>query len=124
MISSLSDGAYVLGQVRPWRAMHLQLGSLDFPSLMARVRAGAEARSLPSARLFDNLYFMAKSTLKDNRKIKRGRPATGTAPMVGVRMPKELQAEILAWAKTQPEPPKLATAVRRLVELGLRTRGK
>ncbi|MCC8939334.1 hypothetical protein H8A99_23375 [Bradyrhizobium sp. Arg68] len=61
---------------------------------------------------------MAKS-IKDNRKIGRGRPATGTAPLVGVRMPKELQAEVRAWAKYQPDNPKLATAVRRLVEIAL-----
>jgi len=62
---------------------------------------------------------MAKS-IKDNLKIRRGRPTTGgAAPLVGVRMPKELQAKILAWAKDQPESPKLATAIRQLVELGL-----
>ncbi|MGY4605754.1 hypothetical protein ACVW16_004166 [Bradyrhizobium sp. USDA 4474] len=61
---------------------------------------------------------MAKS-IKDNRKIGRGRPATGTAPLVGVRMPKELQVEIRAWAKDQPDSPKLATAIRQLVEIGL-----
>jgi hypothetical protein len=66
---------------------------------------------------------MAKS-IKDNRKIQRGRPATGTAPLVGVRMPKELQTEIRAWAKNQPDAPKLATAIRRLVEIALKAKGK
>lgn len=65
---------------------------------------------------------MAKA-IKDNRKIGRGRPATGTAPMVGVRMPEELQAEVRAWAKHQPDSPKLATAVRQLVEIGLKAKG-
>jgi hypothetical protein len=60
-------------------------------------------------------------SIKDNPK-RRGRPATGNAPMVGVRMPKEFQAEIRAWAKKQQDNPALATAVRRLVELGLKAK--
>lgn len=43
--------------------------------------------------------------------------------MVGVRMPEELQAEVRAWAKHQPDSPKLATAVRQLVEIGLKAKG-
>lgn len=39
--------------------------------------------------------------------------------MVGVRMSEEFQAGIKAWADKQPDAPPLATAVRRLVELGL-----
>jgi hypothetical protein len=39
--------------------------------------------------------------------------------MVGVRMSEELQAEIRAWAGKQDDDPPFATAVRRLVELGL-----
>jgi hypothetical protein len=50
---------------------------------------------------------------------RRGRPATGNAPMVGVRMTEEFQAEIAAWARRQPDVPALATAIRRLVEIGL-----
>jgi len=60
-----------------------------------------------------------KKSIKDNRKKGRGRPATGTAPLVGVRMTEEFQNEIKAWAKAQPDKPQLATAVRRLVEIGL-----
>ncbi|MGE9009795.1 hypothetical protein ACO2JO_14505 [Leptospira interrogans] len=63
---------------------------------------------------------MTKS-IKDNPK-KRGRPATGNAPLVGVRMTEEFQAEIRAWSKKQPDDPALATAIRRLVELGLKAR--
>jgi hypothetical protein len=61
-----------------------------------------------------------KKSIKDNPKKTRGRPATGKAPLVGVRMPKEFQAEIKAWAKKQQDHPALATAIRRLVELGLK----
>jgi hypothetical protein len=62
-----------------------------------------------------------KKSINDNRKS-RGRPATGTAPLVGVRMTEEFQAEINAWAKKQQDHPALATAIRRLVELGLTVR--
>jgi hypothetical protein len=63
-----------------------------------------------------------KKSIKDNPKKTRGRPATGKAPLVGVRMPEEFQAEIKAWAKKQQDHPALAPAIRRLVELGLETR--
>lgn len=62
---------------------------------------------------------MSKSPKKDNQKKRRGRPATGVDPLVGVRMSKQLQAEIRAWAERYADKPKLATAVRRLVEIGL-----
>jgi hypothetical protein len=59
-----------------------------------------------------------KTSINDNRKT-RGRPATGTAPLVGVRMTEEFQDAIRAWAQKQSDNPALATAIRRLVELGL-----
>ncbi len=61
---------------------------------------------------------MGKS-IKDNLK-RRGRPATGNAPLVGVRMTSELQEVIRAWAAKQSDRPALATAIRRLVEIGLK----
>jgi hypothetical protein len=64
-----------------------------------------------------------KKSIKDIPK-KRGRPATGNAPMVGVRMTDDFQAEIKAWSKNQPDHPALATAIRRLVEIGLKAKGK
>jgi len=64
-----------------------------------------------------------KKSINDTRK-KRGRPATGTAPLVGVRMTEEFQAQVKAWAKKQEDHPPLATAIRRLVELGLRAKAK
>jgi hypothetical protein len=66
---------------------------------------------------------MGKS-INDNRKIRRGRPATGTAPLVGVRMTEDLQAHIKAWAKKQSDNPPLATSIRRLVEIGLKAKPK
>jgi hypothetical protein len=64
---------------------------------------------------------MAKS-IRDNPKKKRGRPATGKAPLVGVRMTEEFQATIQAWAKKQSDKPALAPAIRRLVEMGLKVK--
>ena len=63
-----------------------------------------------------------KKSINDNRKIGRGRPATGTAPLVGVRMTEEFQAQIKAWSRKQEDDPPLATAIRRLVELGLKAK--
>ena len=82
------------------------------------VRAGAEAGTFPSACFYDNRIIMKKS-INDNRKIGRGRPATGTAPLVGVRMTDEFQDQVRAWAKQQKDKPPLASAIRRLVEIGL-----
>ncbi len=42
--------------------------------------------------------------------------------MVGVRMTEEFQDAITSWAKKQPDKPPLATAIRRLVELGLKAK--
>ena len=60
---------------------------------------------------------MAKS-ISDNQK-KRGRPATGITPMVGVRLEAEFRGEIEEWAAGQEDTPKLAEAIRRLIRLGL-----
>jgi hypothetical protein len=77
--------------------------------------------SFHPARIYDNRKSMKKSTINDNRKRRRGRPATGTAPMVGVRMTKDLQDQVRGWAEEHDDVP-LATAIRRLVELGLKTK--
>jgi hypothetical protein len=95
---------------------------IGFASFVAWVRAGAEVSTFPSARFYDNRKIMKKS-INDNRKI-RGRPATGTAPLVGVRMTDDFQDAIRGWAKKQPDNPPLATAIRRLVELGLKGKSK
>jgi hypothetical protein len=63
-----------------------------------------------------------KKSIKDNPKKTRGRPATGKDPMVGVRMSKEFQKQIRAWADTEEDHPPLATAIRRLVERGLKSK--
>ena len=50
---------------------------------------------------------------------KRGRPATGVDPHVGVRMPPEERKAVEAWASKQPEKLSLSKAIRSLVQLGL-----
>jgi len=50
---------------------------------------------------------------------KRGRPATGITPMIGVRLSSDKRKAVEAWAKTVLDKPSLSEAVRRLVELGL-----
>ena len=65
---------------------------------------------------------MAKS-ITDNPK-KRGRPATGKDPMVGVRMSEKFQEEIRLWARKQGSDLSLAAAIRRLVEIGLKAKTK
>ena len=48
----------------------------------------------------------------------RGRPATGRDPLVGVRLPKEMIADIDKWAQREKAGDR-SKAIRRLVELGL-----
>ena len=62
--------------------------------------------------------------IRDYPEKKRGRPATGKAPLVGVRMTEDFQASIRAWAKKQPDEPALAPAIRRLIDIGLTVKQK
>jgi hypothetical protein len=54
------------------------------------------------------------------RRKKRGRPATGTDPMFGLRISDELMTEIAKWAEANDI--SRSEAIRRLVELGLRAK--
>jgi hypothetical protein len=67
---------------------------------------------------------MKNSILAKQKKVGRGRPRTGSDPMIGLRASSELRASIEAWAESQDDRPKLSEAIRRLVELGLKTKGK
>jgi hypothetical protein len=52
----------------------------------------------------------------------RGAKTTSTGrrdPMIGVRLPPKLRADIERWAAKQPDRPVLSEAVRRLCQLGL-----
>jgi hypothetical protein len=61
---------------------------------------------------------MKKSTAA---KPKRGRPATGRDPFVGIRLPAPLIEEIEAWSLIN-EAASRSEAVRRLVEIGLKVK--
>jgi hypothetical protein len=64
--------------------------------------------------------------MQQDKKIakKRGRPPTGTGKTVGVRVRPELSAEIEGWRAQQRPIPSQPEAIRRLVELGLKAKGK
>jgi len=55
---------------------------------------------------------------------KRGRPATGRDPAVTIRLPEDVLASVEHWAVTQEDQPSRSQAIRQLVELGLKAKGK
>jgi len=57
-------------------------------------------------------------------KQKRGRPRTGITPLMGFRADPATRASIVKWAESQLDKQTLSEAIRRLVELGLRAKGK
>jgi hypothetical protein len=63
-----------------------------------------------------------KKSIKVMPKKRRGRPATGKDPQVVVRMPSALIAEVDTWATANDAI--RSEAIRRLVELGLKAKGK
>jgi hypothetical protein len=63
-----------------------------------------------------------KKSIKVAPKKRRGRPATGKDPHIAARMPPELIAEVEAWAVANDT--SRSDAFRRLVELGLKAKGK
>lgn len=72
--------------------------------------------------------FMTKSTKTGISKKKRGRPTLyeGSqgkgAPQIGLRLPPNELAAIDAWIKKHPDSLSRPMAIRRLVEIGLKTR--
>src|SRR5215211_2106446 len=82
-------------------------------------RAGAEVDASP--RLAFTLYVIMAKSITVKRK-KRGRPATGTEPLYGIRIADAMMKQIMDWAKTNGVT--RSVAIRRLVELGLRAKGK
>jgi hypothetical protein len=63
---------------------------------------------------------MADPIILNDRK--RGRPATGRDPVSAVRLPIELTAAIDKWAEAHET--NRSDAIRRLVEIALKVRGK
>jgi hypothetical protein len=66
---------------------------------------------------------MAKSIVSDNRKKRIGRPPVG-AILIGVRVPPADVAVLDGWIKKHAPDMSRPEAIRRLVELGLKARGK
>jgi len=62
---------------------------------------------------------MARSTAKKRKK--RGRPRTGVRPMIGVRLSEETRAAVRRWAASQQDKPTLSEAVRRVIDVGLKS---
>jgi hypothetical protein len=63
-----------------------------------------------------------KKSIKVAHKKGRGRPSTGKDPHMAARMPPELIAEVEAWATANDTT--RSAAFRRLVEIGLKAKGK
>jgi hypothetical protein len=63
-----------------------------------------------------------KKSIKVAPKKRRGRPATGKDPHIAARMPAQLIADVEAWAAANDT--SRSDAFRRLVELGLKAKGK
>ena len=99
-----------------------QPGSFGFLSFVARVRAGAEVITFPSACIYGTTIFMKKS-IKVAPKKRRGRPPSGGRdPHVTLRMPRALIEQADAWAEANDTV--RSEAIRRLVELGLTVKTK
>jgi hypothetical protein len=61
---------------------------------------------------------MVQKSIADNQK-KRGRPATGSNPMSGIRFSPFTKNRIKQWGRDQLDKPSFAESVRRLVESAL-----
>jgi hypothetical protein len=70
--------------------------------------------------------IMKKATPKNHggKRPGAGRPATGKDPVRTMRLSDEFIAKVDAWAAAQDDEPARSEAIRRLVELGLRAKGK
>jgi hypothetical protein len=86
---------------------------------MVRVRARAEVRASPWPAF--TLYVIMAKSISVKRK-KAGRPATGTEPLYGVRITDALMTQIMKWASANGAT--RSEAIRRLVEIGLKAKGK
>jgi hypothetical protein len=64
------------------------------------------------------------SARKNGIKKRRGRPATGQGIQIGTRWPESAITAVDAWAANQDDKPGRSEAIRRLVELGLKAKGR
>jgi len=61
---------------------------------------------------------------KGKPKKRRGRPATGRDPVMALRAPPDLTRAVDDWAGQQRDQPSRSEALRRLVEMALKLKGK
>src|ERR1700722_3617065 len=94
--------------------------STAWSKAFAAVASRRGSYCFPSVRFLGITYFMAKS--KKVKPKKRGRPATGKDPLMGFRASPEMRASVVRWAENEPDTPTLSEAIRRLVEIGLKTK--
>jgi hypothetical protein len=69
--------------------------------------------------------FLLYKNMGKAKRVKRrvmGRPKTGIRPLIGFRADAVMRAAIVKWGKAQPDTPSLSEAIRRLVQLGLKTK--
>ena len=65
-----------------------------------------------------------KRSIKKATPKRRGRPATGKEPTRTLRLSDEFIAAVDVWAVLQSDEPIRSETIRRLVELGLKAKGK
>jgi hypothetical protein len=65
-----------------------------------------------------------KKTTRVKQQVIIGRPRTGITPLMGFRADPAIRDAIVRWAEKQPDTPSLSEAIRRLVGLGLKAKGK
>src|SRR5258705_7956319 len=68
------------------------------------------------------VYPIMRTSRKKGIPKRRGRPATGKDPMLSARVPASVFAQVETWA--QQHDATRSEAIRRLVELGLKAKGK
>jgi hypothetical protein len=65
-----------------------------------------------------------KRSISVNRKVGRPKKKGGVHPVSAVRLAPEISIAVDAWAAKQDGAPTRSEAIRRLVELGLKVKGK
>jgi hypothetical protein len=86
---------------------------------MARVRAELAFQRLLGLLICNIIYFVM--SINDIEKRGRGRPTTGSTPVL-VRVQPDQLAKLDQWAAKQKDKPGRSEAIRRLVERGLKLR--
>ena len=67
---------------------------------------------------------MKKSISVNKKAVGRPKKKGGVHPVSAVRLPPEISAAVDAWAAQQDDEPGRSEAIRRLVEIGLKAKGK